>query len=808
MNKLFLSSLIFLISASLSKAQDELKLWYDHPAENWLESVPLGNGRLGAMPDGQVFTENVILNDITLWSGSPQDANRKGAKEHLPEIRKLIFEGKNVEAEKLVNKHFISAGVGSGGGDGADVPYGSYQVLGNLKLNYIYAKDSSAIQPENYTRKLSLDDAIATTEYSIDGVDYKREYFTSFSNDVIIIRITADKSGAINFNLGLDRPERFETSVTGDELQMRGQLNNGKEDEEGMKYLTRVQIDQDGGELSSDDKTLEVKNANTATIYISSATDFRDFAFEEKSESYLKKAMQADYENEKNAHIEKYQTVFNRAKLTLKNENVEQAELPTDKRLMAFTEDTSDNGLPVLYFQYGRYLLISSTRVGLLPPNLQGLWANTVRTPWNGDYHFNINYQMNHWPLDVTNLGMLNEPFYTLIEGLVEPGKKTADVYYGGDGWVAHVITNVWGFTAPGEHASWGSTNSGSGWLTNMLYRHYSFSLDDDYLDDIYPIIKGSAEFYLSTLVEDPRNNWLVTAPSNSPENGFKTPDGQVAHITAGPTIDNQIIRKLFQNVIKASEVLDVDAEFREKLAKAESQLPPNQIDEHGRLMEWLYPYEEVEPTHRHVSPLWGLYPGDEISVTDTPEFAGASKKLLERRGDISTGWSLAWKINLWARLQDGNHSFKLIKDLLKPVGVKAGNLDGGGSYPNLFDAHPPFQIDGNFGGTAGIAEMLIQSHSDIIQLLPALPDQWAEGEFSGLRVRGGGEVDAKWKKGRMISAQLKASMDHKFKIYSPKDEQGRYSIKVSDDTPVEYTEDYYTISLKKGEHITIILKS
>lgn len=795
---------LFLSSIGDSEAQNALRLWYDHPAHNWLESVPLGNGRLGAMPDGGILNENILLNDITLWSGGPQDADREGASQYLPEIRKLIFEGKNVEAEALVNKVFVCKGAGSGSGSGANVPYGSYQMLGNLHLKYDYGKDPSTIDPENYVRELSLDSAVATCSFEIDGITYRREYFTSFSNDLIIIRLTANKSGKINFTLSLNRPERYSTTVHKDELDMSGRLNNGT-DGQGMQYLTRVKIQHDGGILTAGDSTLQITNADTATIYISSGTDFRHSPFREKTEQLLQSAMNTPYLQGKNNHIQDYQQLFHRTRLSLENENSEQAALPTDKRLIAFAKNPTDNGLPVLYFQFGRYLLISSTRAALLPPNLQGLWANTIQTPWNGDYHLDINIQMNHWPLDVTNLPMLNEPFYTLVKGLVRPGEKTAKAYYNAEGWVAHVITNVWGYTSPGESASWGATNSGSGWLCQMLWNHYAFTLDKDYLKKIYPILKGSAEFYLSTLVKDPHNGWLVTAPSNSPENAFRLPDGKTAHVCAGPTIDNQIIRALFSHVIDAENILHKDKELTKKLIHAKAQLPPNQIDDNGRLMEWLEPYAETDPHHRHVSPLWGLYPGNEISVSKTPKIAEAAKKLLIRRGDISTGWSLAWKVNLWARLQDGNHAFKLVKDLLRPTGQTGFNMsDGGGTYPNLFDAHPPFQIDGNFGGTAGIAEMLVQSQNGHIEWLPALPDQWADGAFTGLCVRGGGVVSAEWKNKKLISATLSAEKNHVFKIKIPD-----YSTKVritinGKKLEPKQKNNIINLSLKKGDSVHI----
>ncbi len=770
--KYFCISLTFFLgSIKYTYAQDagqNLRLWYKEPAKNWLETVPLGNGRLGAMPDCGIVDENIVLNEITLWSGAPNDDNREDAFKYLPQIRKLIFDGKNGEAEALVNKTFICKRAGSGNGNGANVPYGSYQVLGDLHLKYDYGTDTSLLYPQNYYRELSLDSAIAKCSYEVQGVTYHREYFISFSNDVIIIRLTADHRGKINFTLSLNRPEKCRATVKGDELDMAGQLNNGT-DGKGMRYLARVKIKRDGGNLIRGDSTLQVKSANEAVIYVSAGTDFRNSPYLQKTSALLAAAMGKPYPEERADHIKAYQKLFNRATLTLDNTNLKQAALPTDERLIAFAKNPSDNGLPALYFQYGRYLLISSTRPGLLPPNLQGLWANSIQTPWNGDYHLDINIQMNHWPVEVTNLPMLNQPFYDLIRSLVQPGEKTAKAYYDAKGWAAFSITNIWGYTAPGEDASWGFTASGSGWLCNVLWDHYAFTQDKNYLKQIYPVIKGAAEFYLNTLVKDPNNGWLVTAPSNSPENAFYLPNGRVASVCAGPTIDNNIIRALFMHVMKASQILNMDAAFRNKLAAATKELPPNRVDGNGRLMEWLKPYKETDPHHRHLSPLWGLFPGNEITLSGTPQIADAAKALLVRRGDISTGWSLAWKINLWAMLQDGNHAFGLVRDLLRPTQHSGVNMEnGGGTYPNLFDAHPPFQIDGNFGGTAGIANMLVQSQGGFIQFLPALPDQWGNGSFTGLCVRGGGVVSAKWKDHQLQSATLQAVRGNTFRIKLP----------------------------------------
>ncbi len=817
MKSIFLTSLFFLFCFVFANAQQNLRLWYDEPANTDAlidEALPLGNGHLGILSDGRVYNETITLNDITMWSGSKQDANKKGAANHLNEIRSLIFAGENKKAEALVNKYFVCKGKGSAYGNGSDAPYGSYQLLGRLHLKYNYGKNTNQTSVQDYRRDLSLDSAVSHTYFSIDGVNYKRTYFTSFADDVIMIRLEADKPGAINFHLSMNRSENAKTKIVGKELRMFGQLNDGHNGNNGVKYLSRIKIKHQRGTLHVDDSGLIVKHADKATIYISAATDF----FEKKTTSFykpdfhykkyvalnLKRAWNKPYRVEFSKHLAAYQKLFNRASLNLGGENHVNAALPTDERLIAFQEDPTDHGLPVLYFQFGRYLLISSTRPGWLPPNLQGLWANKIKTPWNADYHLNINLQMNYWPLNVTNLTLLNEPFYTLVKGLVKPGHETAKVYYDvNKGWVSHAITNVWGYTAPGEVASWGSANSGSGWVANMLWQHYAFTLDTDYLKKIYPIIKGSAAFYLHSLVEYPNNQkgWLVTAPSSSPENAFKLSNGKVASVCAGPTIDNQIIRELFNHVIEAANILDTDMHFTELLDSVKKRLPPNQIDKNGRLMEWLKPYQLTEPHHRHMSPLWALYPGNEISLKHTPVMAKAARKLMQQRGDISTGWSLAWKINLWARLHKGNHCFRLLKDLLTPIAKSSR----GGTYPNMFDGHPPFQIDGNFGGTAGIAEMLVQSQTGYIELLPALPVEWQEGNFRKFRVRGGGEISASWQNGRVEEVTLVATKEHRFKMIVPDDVRIVRS-KIS--VPFQLNDNVLTLNMKKGMKVHLIFKN
>lgn len=740
-----------------------LRLWYDKPAGIWEETLPLGNGRLGMMPDGGIQQENIVLNDITLWSGSPQDANNYDAYKSLPRIRQLLLEGKNDSAQALVDRSFICTGKGSGG-----VPFGCYQVLGSLHLQFTY--DGQAT-PDHYERELSLNDAVARCTYRVNGVTYKREYFTSFGDDVDVIRITADHPGQLNCKVSIDRPERSTTSLSGTELQLSGQLDNGT-DGKGMQYLGRVKVRLKGGSLSTGEKELVIKNATEIILFVSASTDWKGAPFRELSEKNLTTAYNRPYEEQLRLHVAAYQKLFNRLSLDIgastgatltgsasSGTPADPAALPTDQRLIHYHQDPfADNGFPVLFFQFGRYLSIASTRVGLLPPNLQGLWANQIHTPWNGDYHLDINVQMNHWPVEVANLSELDLPLADLVAGMVPHGEKTAKAYYNADGWVAHVITNPWGFTEPGESASWGVCKVGGGWLCDNLWQHYAFTNDLAYLRKIYPILKGSAEFYSSMLIEDPDNGWLVTAPSSSPENWFYLPNGHSASICMGPTIDNQIIRELFDNVITASARLNMDAAFRETLTARLKRLPPpGVVAPDGRLMEWLKDYKETEPHHRHVSHLYGLYPASLITPDSTPDLAEACRKTLEARGDDGPSWSIAYKMLFWARLRDGNRAGKLLNQLLNPTIKTDMNYGaGGGIYPNLLSAGPPFQIDGNYGAAAGIAEMLIQSHAGYIELLPAIPDEWkASGRVRGLKARGNFTVDFRWKDGRVTEYRI-----------------------------------------------------
>ncbi|WP_276482707.1 glycoside hydrolase family 95 protein [Paraflavitalea pollutisoli] len=730
-----------------------MRLWYNKPASQWEETLPLGNGRLGMMPDGGIARESIVLNDITLWSGAPQDANNYEAYKKLPQIQQLLLEGKNDQAQALIDRDFICTGKGSGA-----EPFGCFQTLGKLDITYHYATQEPLTEARPYIRSLLLNNASATTTFKLDGVQYQREYFTSFSDDVGIVRITADKRKSINLSIGISREERGTVTTVGNTLEMYGQLENGT-DGKGMEYLAVVGVRNKGGRLLTGSGQLVVDSADEVVIYFSNKTSFKDKAFRQQARTLLTKAMQGNYLDQRTRHGNQYRRLFGRTAIYLGPGDHD--ELPTDQRLEQFyNAAVPDNHLTVLFYQFSRYLSISSTRVGLLPPNLQGLWAHQIRTPWNGDYHLDVNVQMNHWGVEPGNLSELNLPLADLVGNLLPHGERTAKAYYNAEGWIAHVITNPWMFTEPGESASWGVSKSGSGWLCNNLWDHYVYSNDKNYLKKIYPVLKGSAQFYKAILIKEPKTGWLVTSPSSSPENSFFMPDGSGKHvsITMGATIDNQIIRELFTNVIHASKTLGIDASFRQQLEATLSQIPPaGVVAPDGRLMEWLENYQETDKEHRHISHLYGLYPANLITPSHTPELAEACRKSLNVRGDDGPSWAIAYKQLFWARLHDGNRAYKLFREIMKPTRKTDINYGaGGGVYPNLLSAGPPFQIDGNFGAGAGIAEMLLQSHEGFINLLPAIPDAWKPtGAVKGMKARGNITVSFAWKNGQVTRYQL-----------------------------------------------------
>ena len=737
----------------LAQSNTLLRLWYDQPAKQWIEALPIGNGRLGAMVFGNPAKEEIQLNENTIWAGQPHRNDNPDAREALPQVRQLIFAGKYKEAQDLTNQKFISK-------TSHGMPY---QTAGSLVLSFPEHENYA-----NYYRELNIETAVTVTRYDVEGVTYKREVFASFPDQSIIFRMTASNPQKIGFTAAMNHPAPVNISTEGnDKLILSGVTGDCDSIKGAVQFQVQVKISIEGGSISANTNNIVVNNADVATLYISMASSFKNYNDisanpAARADAHLQKVLEKKYEQVLSEHHADYQRYFNRVSIDLGV--TESVKHPTNVRIEQFSRG-HDPQLVALYYQFGRYLLISSSRPGGQPANLQGIWNDQLYPPWDGKYTVNINTEMNYWPSEITNLSEMNEPLVQMVRELSQTGRQTAKDMYGADGWVLHHNTDIWRMSGPIDGSFWGMWPMGGAWLCQHLFEKYEYGGDKEYLKSVYPVMKGAVEFYLSFLVEEPQHKWLVVCPSVSPENA------PAAHpetsISAGTTMDNQILHDLFTKTIRTAEILNIDKEFIPEVDAALKKLPPMQIGKWGQLQEWMQDWDSPEDKHRHVSHLYGLFPSNQISPYRTPELFSAAKTSLLARGDESTGWSMGWKINLWARLLDGDHALKLITDQLAPS-IQPDGKQKGGTYPNLLDAHPPFQIDGNFGFTAGVTEMLMQSHDGFIFVLPALPEIWQRGSIKGIRARGGFEVETmEWENGKISRLAIKSNLGGNCRIRS-----------------------------------------